>query len=145
MQFDNWSSAPSHQVTFPYASPVPRNGQKRVLKLGQLDQVWSISANHRLSYSNKIKQNVISPLPFPINPYSIEVNTITLLNWPFDVVWNLTSTLFSILESMTFDLWTWYYLWLTLEVGLHLYQLPTSRVLWFLRYTQFGQILTILQ
>ena len=41
----------------------------------------------------------------------------TLLNWPFDVIWILTSTLFSILEYMTFDLWTWYYLWLTLEVG----------------------------
>ena len=35
---------------------------------------------------------------------------------------------------MTFDLWTWYYLWLTLEVGLHLYQLPTSGVIYFLRY-----------
>ena len=33
MQFGNWSSPPSHQVTSPYASPVPRNGQKRVLKL----------------------------------------------------------------------------------------------------------------
>ena len=116
MQFDNWSSPPSHQVISPYASPVPRNGQKRVLKLCQLDQVWSITANRRLSYSNKIKKCDF-PLPFPIDPYSIEVNTRKLLNWPFYVVWNLTSILFSILETMTFDLWTWYYLWLTLEVG----------------------------
>ena len=61
MQFDNWSSPPSHQVISPYASPVPRNGQKRVLKLCQLDQVWSITANRRLSYSNKIKKMWFPP------------------------------------------------------------------------------------